>query len=116
MTLKELQQKVARFRDERDWEQFHNPKDLATALSVEVAELQELFLWKKDEQVEETMNDPITRQKVQEELADILSFLLSFSDVQNIDLEKALLAKLKVNEKKYPVEKAKGTARKYNEL
>jgi len=116
MELKDLQALVAKFRDDREWRQFHNPKDLSIALSAETAELQELFLWKNEDEVREVMNDPVKRQKVIEELADIFSFLLSFSDVEDINLEDALRAKLEKNAQNYPVEKAKGTAKKYTEL
>lgn len=99
---------LLRFRDERDWKQFHNPKDLAIALSVEAGELLELFLWKKDDQAE--------RLKVKEELADVFAFAFLLAEKYGFDVKEIVLDKLSSNSEKYPVEKAKGTAKKYNEL
>jgi NTP pyrophosphatase (non-canonical NTP hydrolase) len=96
------------FRDDRDWNQFHNPKDLAIALSIEANELLEQFLWKN---VEEANKD-----KVKEELADVFAFALLLADKYNFDIEEIVLEKIKRNAEKYPVEKSKGTAKKYNEL
>lgn len=109
--MKKLIEALRAFRDERDWAQFHNPKDLAAALSIEAAELQELFLWKHPEQLEDT--DP---QRVREELADILAYALLLADHYAFDIEQIVLDKIEQNGRKYPVEKAKGTAAKYNEL
>jgi len=96
------------FRDERDWEQFHNTKDLALAINVEAGELLELFLWKNagDE----------NKDKVKEELADVFAFALLLADKYGLDVEEMIKEKIKRNGEKYPVEKAKGTAKKYNEL
>jgi len=113
MKITELQQVVVDFRDERDWEQFHNPKDLATAIAIEASELQEKFLWKsKEESYEIGKNDP----DVADEMADIIAYVLSLAEVCNIDIAKAVLNKVEKNKKKYPVEKAKGKADKYNKL
>jgi len=101
-------QRLRLFRDERNWQQFHNPKDLALALSIEASELLEAFLWKTPETA-----DP---NKVKEELADVLAYALLLSDVYAFDIEEIILEKIKKNEEKYPVEKSKGTAKKYNEL
>jgi NTP pyrophosphatase (non-canonical NTP hydrolase) len=101
-------QRLRQFRDERNWQQFHNPKDLAVALSIEASELLEVFLWKAPEAA-----DP---EKVKEELADVLAYALLLSDAYNFDIEKIILEKIERNEEKYPVHKAKGTAKKYNEL
>lgn|SRR5690554_4274992 len=101
-------EKLRQFRDERNWQQFHNPKDLALALSIEASELLETFLWKAPEDA-----DPA---KVKEELADVLAYALLLADAYNFDLEKIVLEKIQKNEQKYPVDKAKGTAKKYNEL
>jgi NTP pyrophosphatase (non-canonical NTP hydrolase) len=95
------------FRDARDWEQFHNPKDLALAISVEAGELLELFLWKDA--------DAVKKEKVQEELADVLSFAFLMAEKYGLDI-KEMLEKIRVNGEKYPVDKSKGNARKYNEL
>jgi NTP pyrophosphatase (non-canonical NTP hydrolase) len=101
-------QRLRQFRDERNWQQFHNPKDLAVALSIEASELLEVFLWKAPEAA-----DP---EKVKEELADVLAYALLLSDAYNFDIEKIILEKIERNEEKYPIHKAKGTAKKYNEL
>ena len=105
---KELQKALIDFRDEREWEQFHNPKDLALALSIEAAELNELFLWKKPEEADQ--------QKVKEELADVLAYALLLASTYNLDINQIVLDKIKKNGEKYPVDRAKGTAKKYNEL
>ncbi len=99
---------LLRFRNERDWEQFHNPKDLALAISIESAELLELFLWKKA--------DEAKVEKVKEELADIFSFAFLLAEKYNFDVTEIILEKIKKNAEKYPIDKAKGTAKKYNEL
>ena len=99
---------IVKFRNDRDWEQFHNSKDLALAISIEAGELNELFLWKKAEDV--------NVDKLKEELADILTFSFLLAHKHNLDIRQILLDKLKANAKKYPVNKAKGTAKKYNEL
>ena len=106
--LKELEQLLVQFRDERDWEQFHNPKDLALAISIEAAELLEAFLWKdaKEAKIE----------KVKEELADVLAYAILLGHHYNLDLEQVVRDKVQRNGEKYPVEKAKGSATKYNEL
>jgi NTP pyrophosphatase (non-canonical NTP hydrolase) len=99
---------LSQFRNERDWEQFHNPKDLALAINVEAGELLELFLWKdaKDANIE----------KVKEELADVFAFAFLLAEKYNLDVKEIVLEKIKKNAEKYPVEKAKGKATKYNEL
>lgn len=104
----ELIQALIKFRNERDWEQFHNPKDLAVALNVEAAELLELFLWKKP--------DEANKEKVKEELADIFAYALLLAEKYNLDVKSIVLEKIKKNGEKYPVNKAKGNARKYDEL
>ena len=106
--LKDLQQALVAFRDERDWEQFHNPKDLALALSIEAAELNELFLWKKSEEA--------NIEKVKDELADVLAYALLLADNYKFDISEIVLNKIKKNAEKYPVDKSKGTSKKYNEL
>ena len=100
--------KLIEFRNERDWEQFHNSKDLALAINVEAGELLELFLWKRPEDAD--------IEKVKEELADVLAFAFLMAEKYNLDIKKIMLDKIKENAIKYPVDKAKGTAKKYNEL
>ncbi len=104
----EITQALLKFRNERDWEQFHNPKDLALAISIESAELLELFLWKNA--------DEANADKVKEELSDIFSFAFLLAEKYGFDVKDIILEKIKTNAQKYPVEKAKGTAKKYNEL
>ena len=96
------------FRNERDWEQFHNPKDLALAINVEAGELLEQFLWKDSADA--------NAEKVKEELADVLAFSFLLADKYGWDIKEIVLDKICKNAVKYPVEKAKGTAKKYNEL
>jgi NTP pyrophosphatase (non-canonical NTP hydrolase) len=102
---------LIKFRDARNWSQFHNTKDLALALSIEVAELNELFLWKTNEE-----SELVDRNKLKEELADVLAFSLLLAGKHGFDVKEIVLEKIRKNNEKYPVEKAKGTARKYNEL
>ncbi|NLE33760.1 MAG: nucleotide pyrophosphohydrolase [Bacteroidales bacterium] len=102
---------LVKFRDARQWEQFHNTKDLALALSIEAAELNELFLWKP---VEECEN--VDRERLKEELADILAFTLLLAGKHGFDVREIVLEKIRKNNEKYPVAKSKGTAKKYNEL
>ena len=106
--IEELINKLIEFRNERDWEQFHNPKDLALAINIEAAELLELFLWKKAEDA--------NKEKVKEELADIFSFAFLLADKYGFDVKQIVLDKIKLNGEKYPADKAKGTAKKYDEL
>lgn len=110
MKIKDLQKLVIDFREKREWKQFHNPKDIATAIAIEAGELQEKFLWKSQEKSYEIgKNDP----EVANEAADIFNFLLLFADACDIDLEKAFLEKLEKNNEKYNVERAKGSSDKY---
>lgn len=109
--MKKVIEALKAFRDERDWEQFHNPKDLSAALSIEASELQELFLWKHPEKLES-----IAPQRVREELADIMAYALLLADHYGFDTEQMILDKIEQNREKYPVEKARGTAKKYTDL
>lgn len=106
--IKLLTKKVVEFTTERDWDQFHNPKDLALALSIEAAELNEVFLWKKPEEA--------NIDKIKEELADVFTYALLLADKCNLDIKEIILEKQKRNAEKYPVEKAKGVATKYTDL
>lgn len=116
VTLETLQEKAVAFRDERDWEQFHQPKDLALALQVEAAELAELFLWKTREECEAVLDDEKSRSRLEEELADVQIYLLYLAEVAGVSLSEAVVSKLEMNGKKYPVEKSRGSAKKYTEL
>lgn len=99
---------LLKFRDERNWKQFHNPKDLAIAIQLEASELLEEFLWKTSEEG--------NVDKIKDELADVISYILLFAKHYEIDLEEIILEKIEKNKLKYPVEKSKGNAKKYNEL
>ena len=104
----EIIQALLKFRNERDWEQFHNPKDLAIAINVEAGELLELFLWKSP--------DEANKEKVKEELADIFAYAFLLADKYQLDIKEIVIEKIKKNGDKYPVDKSKGNAKKYNEL
>lgn len=104
----EIIQALLKFRNERDWEQFHNPKDLALAINVEAGELLELFLWKSASEA--------NQEKIREELADVFAFAFMLAEKYNFDVKEIVLEKIRRNGEKYPVEKAKGTSKKYNEL
>ncbi|MGV3504662.1 MAG: nucleotide pyrophosphohydrolase [Adhaeribacter sp.] len=106
--IKEVIAALLKFRDDRDWQQFHNSKDLAAAISIEASELLELFLWKGNEEVD--------RDKLKAELADVLSFCLLLAEKHGLDVAEIIKEKIVQNNLKYPVSKAKGTAKKYNEL
>jgi NTP pyrophosphatase (non-canonical NTP hydrolase) len=112
--FKRLRDALRDFAAERDWEQFHTPKNLAIAVSVEAAELLERFQWLSEAQALALAGDDLER--VREELADVLLYLLRLADVLGIDLEAAADAKLAINAEKYPVDFARGNARKYTEL
>src|SRR5687768_14205681 len=103
-----LTQKLLQFSEERDWKQFHNAKDLALALSIEAAELNELFLWKKAEEAD--------KEKIKEELADVFAYALQLAAKYDLDINQIVTDKIAKNAAKYPVDKAKGSAKKYNEL
>lgn len=108
---KEIKEALVKFRNERDWAQFHDTKNLAVALSIEAAELNELFLWKdlKD-------SEAVDKEKIKEELADVFAYAFLLAEKHNLDVKQIVLDKIKRNGEKYPVEKAKGSAKKYNEL
>ena len=107
--ISELKEKVAEFIRERDWEQFHNPKDLAVSISIEAAELLEQFQWKTEQENQDL-------QEIKDEIADILIYSMSLANRLDIDLSQAVTEKLEKNREKYPVEKAKGRADKYTKL
>lgn len=113
MPIADLAQRLREFARERDWEQFHSPKNPAISISVEAAELLELFQWSRGQDDWECMNDDATRASTAEELADILLYPVRFADKAGIDLERAALHKLERNAAKYPAEKFRGSDRKY---
>ena len=106
--IEQIHDALRRFNQERDWDQFHNGKDLAIGLSVEASELLEAFLWKAPEDANPA--------KIREELADVLNYAFQMADKYNLDIKEIMMEKIRKNAEKYPVEKAKGTAKKYNEL
>ena len=116
VTIETLQQRLRTFADERDWHRFHDPKNLAMALSVEAGELVELFQWLTPEQSAQIMDDSAAGERVRHEMADVLAYLLRLADVLDIDILAALDVKMGLNAAKYPVETAKGNARKYDRL
>jgi NTP pyrophosphatase (non-canonical NTP hydrolase) len=108
---KAIIEQLLKFRDDRDWKQFHDSKNLATAISIEAAELNELYLWKTIKESEE-----VDIEKVKEELADVLSFAFLLAEKHGLDPFEIVADKIKLNGEKYPVDKAKGTAKKYTDL
>ena len=106
--IEDIFEELRKFNKERDWDQFHNGKDLAIGLSVEASELLEAFLWKAPEDA--------NISKIREELADVLNYAFQMADKYNMDIKEIMLDKIRKNAAKYPVEKAKGSAKKYNEL
>jgi dCTP diphosphatase len=115
-TLASLKRQVIEFREERAWGPFHTPKNLAMALAIEAGELQELFLWKEDQEINDLLRNNSFGTRVQEEMADILIFLLYLAEASGVDLSEAVKAKLLINKDKYPVSKSFGSNKKYNEL
>jgi len=107
----EVIEQLIKFRDERDWKQFHDSKNLASAISIEAAELNELFLWKTIKESEE-----VDVEKIKEELADILSFAFLLAEKHKLNPFEIVADKIELNAKKYPIDKAKGTATKYTDL
>ncbi len=115
-TVAVIKARVLAFARERDWEQFHAPKNLSMALAAEAAELMEHFLWTAPEASRAVAQDPVKRRKIAEELADVVIYALEFANVTGIDVAAAIEEKMAANALKYPVEKARGRAEKYTEL
>jgi len=111
MNIKEIQDKLAKFAEERDWDQFHSPKNLVMALTSEVGELNELFQWLTEEK-----SNNVDNNEVRQEIADIFIYLLRLADKLDIDIEEAVREKIEINANKYPAELSKGNATKYNKL
>lgn len=112
-TVLDLRERVRAFVRERDWEQFHNPKDLAAAIAIEAAELMEPFLWQGPDEAERTAMEAPDRQRVVDELADVLILCLSMANRLDLDLATAIASKLEANAARYPAHLARGSARKY---
>ena len=111
-----LAQALAEFARERDWDQFHSPKNLVMALTGEVGELSEVFQWMTEEASTGAATDPMTAQAVRDEMADVLLYLVRLADVLGVDLNEAAQAKLRTNATKYPADKARGSSAKYTEM
>ena len=115
-TLADLKTRVLAFARERDWEQFHAPKNLSMALAAEAGELMEHFLWATPEQSQAVARDPAKRRKIEDELADVVIYALEFANVAGMDVAAAIARKMTDNARKYPVEKSRGRSDKYTEL
>src|SRR4051812_18268848 len=115
-TIADLKTRVLAFVRERDWEQFHSPKNLSMALAAETGELMEHFLWATPEQSNAIVREPARRARIADELADVVIYALEFANITGLDVAAAIEAKMAANAKKYPVEKARGRSEKYTEL
>jgi dCTP diphosphatase len=115
-TVSELRERVLAFVRERDWEQFHTPKNLSMALAAETGELMEHFLWANAEESRAIAKDPKKRAKIAEELADVVIYALEFANATGLDVAASIESKIAANALKYPVEKSKGRSAKYTEL
>jgi dCTP diphosphatase len=115
-TIASIKQRVLAFAREREWEQFHSPKNLSMALAAEAGELMEHFLWATPEQSHAVARDPAKRTKIADEVADVVIYALEFANATGLDLAAAIETKMAANAQKYPVEKARGRADKYTEL
>lgn len=115
-TIKDLTEKVRLFCEERDWDQFHNPKDLAIGISTEANELLDIFRFKSLDDMKKIFQKSEKKEHVEDEIADVFFFVLRFAQMNNIDLNEALEKKMEKNSKKYSVERAKGKNMKYNEF
>lgn len=115
-TLSELKGRVLAFAREREWEQFHSPKNLSMALAAEAGELMEHFLWMDSKESIEVSANHSRREKISEELADVIIYALEFANMTGIDVAAAIHTKMAANAQKYPVEKARGSSAKYTEL
>ncbi len=115
-TVAEIKARVLAFARERDWEQFHAPKNLSMALAAEAGELMEHFLWATPEASRTIAQDEAKRKKIEEELADVVIYALEFANMTGVDVAAAIETKMAANAAKYPVDKAKGRSEKYTEL
>jgi len=113
VTFEELKQRVRKFVAERDWEQFHHPKEIAISLSLEAAELLEHFQWKDNGTITEIKQNKKLMKELSDELADVLVYSIDFANILGIDLTSAIEEKMKKNEEKYPIDKVKGKSHKY---
>lgn len=113
--LQYLTSLIKAFCEDREWDQFHSPKELAIGISTEAAELLDLFRFKSPEQMQAMFADNKIREKIEDEMADVLFMVLRMAQMNNVDIKQAVIHKLQKNERKYPIEKARGSNRKYNE-
>lgn len=117
MNIEEIKKELLSFREERDWSKFHDPKNLAEAISIEASELLELFLWKdKREIIKEINNNSEYKNDIEDELADVLTYCIQMANTLDLNIEKIIFKKLEKVKRKYPVDKAKGNNTKYNKL
>lgn len=114
MDVNEVSNRLRKFAEDRNWDQFHSPKNLSMALAAEAAELLEIFQWLTEEESKDIVNSEKEIAQVKEEIADVFIYLVRLADKLNIDIEKEVLAKIKANKKKYPIELSKDNAVKYN--
>lgn len=115
-SIEDLQRRLARFSQDRDWQQFHTPKNLVMALAGEVGELVALFQWLTPEAAAAVMEEPISAVRVREELADVFGYVLALADQLGVSLEEALIDKIDDNARKFPVDRSSGNSRKYTDL
>jgi len=115
-TVEYLKQLVKKFCEDRDWDKYHSPKNLAIGIVTEASELLEIFRWKSEEDSYNLLKDPKKLEEIRHELADVFYFVLRFAQKYEIDLTNALIEKLKINEERYPIQKSKGSDKKYTEL
>ena len=116
MNLKKMQESMKEFARQRQWEKFHRPKNLATALTVEASELMEIFQWLTLEESDDIKNNEEKMNHIREEVADVTAYLIRFCEILEIDIEKAFFEKMQKNEKKYPVHLSKGNSLKYDQF
>ena len=114
MNMPDIKKRLADFATVRDWDQFHSPKNLSMGLAAEAAELLEIFQWLSEEQSHGIVNDKKEMRHVREEIADVFIYLVRLADKLNVDIEKAVLEKIEVNESRYPVELSKGNSTKFS--
>lgn len=114
MNLEKIKRRLAKFAEDRNWDQFHTPKNLSMALAAEAAELLEIFQWLTDKQSKEIINNEKEMSLIRQEIADIFIYLVRLADKLGIDIEKAVYEKIEMNEQKYPTELSKNNAVKYN--
>jgi NTP pyrophosphatase (non-canonical NTP hydrolase) len=114
--IEDIKKRAISFRDERNWRQYHDPKNLAMALSIEAAELQELFLWKSHGEIRRFLVSKKGSERIREELADIFIYLLYLSDSVEVDLSDAVMEKMEINRTRYPLDKSYNSNKKYTDL